>query len=217
MREEFEQTGRVWMRGALSAADLAGLEATLDTGHRPGARIEAGHPAMEQVANLPALQKIAQLWPGMIPVRLVSFSKGDGRNWSVPWHQDRVIAVKTRAEVPGFGNWSQKGDTWHCEPPEDILKQMLFLRLHLDANTADNGAMEIALGSHRKGLVSSDQAEAEARTCETEITVAAPGDILILSMLTLHRSRPAMVASPRRALRVDMSADALPDPLEWAV
>jgi hypothetical protein len=153
----------------------------------------------------------------MQAVRMVSFARQNTSNWAVPWHQDRVIALRERAEMPGYGNWSQKGEGWHCEAPVKTLQNMLVLRLHLDANTACNGAMEIALGRHRLGLVPASAAEACAQFCDTEITEAEPGDILILSMLTLHRSRSSQASEPRRVLRVDKSADTLPRPLEWAV
>ncbi|MFK7938619.1 MAG: phytanoyl-CoA dioxygenase family protein [Roseovarius sp.] len=210
---QFQDTGRVWLRDAFDPDAVTGHDDTA----RPGARIAASDPQFAQVAQLPALGQIAKLWPGMRPVRMVSFAKQEGRNWAVPWHQDRIIAVKERADVAGFGNWSCKGGDWHCEAPLDVLKRMLFVRLHLDASTAQNGAMEIALGSHRLGLVPAPDAEARAGACETEITQAAPGDILVLSMLTLHRSRPSQVSAPRRVLRVDMSAHSLTAPLEWAV
>lgn len=40
---------------------------------------------------------------GAMPVRALLFDKSSARNWSVGWHQDRVIAVKERREAPGFG------------------------------------------------------------------------------------------------------------------
>lgn len=91
--------------------------------------------------------------PNAKPVRVVVFDKTPQQNWGVPWHQDRVIAVKARHDVPGYHNWSQKCGVWHCEAPSAVLGQMLFLRLHLDPTDAGNGAMEIALGSHRAGAV----------------------------------------------------------------
>lgn len=216
MQEELAETGRVWMRGAVAAHELDKLRARALDNTRPGARIDPATALWDQVAGLPALTQIAHFWPGMTPVRMVSFAKSGHSNWAVPWHQDRVIAVTEPVDIPGYHNWSRKAGAWHCEPPVEILQRMLFLRLHLDASTEGNGAMEIALGSHRLGLVPASDAEARAAECPSEITLADPGDILILSMLTLHSSRSSQDHTPRAVLRVDMSAQALPDPLSWA-
>lgn len=152
----------------------------------------------------------------MFPVRLVSFEKNEDTNWQVPWHQDRVIAVRDRHDVPGFGNWTQKNGVWHCEPPLSLLQDMLFVRVHLDDSTTTNGAKEIAIGSHR-GAVAAAEASHKAATCQQELTLAAAGDVLVLSMLTLHRSRPSQDATPRRVLRVDFARCDLPKPLQWAL
>jgi hypothetical protein len=49
----------------------------------------------------------------------------------------------------------------------------------------------------------------------SELCTAERGDIQILPMLVLHRSRPSQSATPRRALRLDYAAQNLPPPLEW--
>jgi hypothetical protein len=118
--------------------------------------------------------------------------------------------------VPRFGNWSQKAGVWHCEPPTDFLNDMVFVRLHLDATDADTGPMEIALGSHKAGAVPAGQAQIIADLYPTELCIAARGDILVLHMLILHRSRSALAATQRRTLRVDYAAAPLPPSLEWA-
>ncbi|MEZ5715789.1 MAG: phytanoyl-CoA dioxygenase family protein [Paracoccaceae bacterium] len=121
-----------------------------------------------------------------------------------------------RAEVPGFSNWSCKQDIWHCEPPRALLERMLFVRVHLDACDAENGAMEIARGSHRLGPVPAGEAAGAAKSFEPEVTAAAPGDVLVLPMLVLHRSLPSQSEGARRVLRVDFADFDLPEPLRWA-
>jgi hypothetical protein len=75
--------------------------------------------------------------------------------------------------------------------------------------------MEIAAGSHVKGLVPLAEAEGVARRYPGEVCLARRGDILVLPMLTLHRSLPARDPRPRRTLRIDMADFALPAPLAW--
>jgi hypothetical protein len=147
--------------------------------------------------------------------RVVWFRKDARANWGVPWHQDRVIAVDERHDVPGFTNWSRKGAHWHCQPPMDLFRHMRFVRVHLDDCNAENGAMEVARGSEAQGLVPEVDAAAIAGRYPTEICSACRGDIQVLPMLVLHRSRPATLDAPRRALRLDYALTDLPFPLAW--
>ncbi|WP_054008352.1 phytanoyl-CoA dioxygenase family protein [Cypionkella psychrotolerans] len=210
---DFAKTGRLWLRKALSEADLTPYDAIANCNHGPGARLDLGGGFGVQSALTRA---VTAIFPDFQAVRAVVFNKTEANNWGVPWHQDRLIPVAARHEIEGFHNWSQKAGVWHCEPPLAFLNQMLFVRLHLDPTDADSGPMEIALGSHRAGLIPSAASDATSATHETELSTAQRGDILILHMLTLHRSRPAQLPSARRTLRIDFAKAALPAPLEWA-
>ncbi len=161
------------------------------------------------------LQAVRRMAPEATPVRVVAFNKSERANWGVPWHQDRVIAVSDRAEVEGYHNWTQKSGTWHCEPPRSVLDEMLFVRLHLDDADHSNGGMEIAVGSHKAGVVPSTQAEDVAKTYPVETCNAKRGDVLVLKMLILHSSKPARVQSGRRVLRIDFASSELCWPLSW--
>ncbi len=210
---EFLKSGRLWLRGALSEANLQAFDQAASTTDQPGKRLSI-HTTFGR--SNPLTKLINQVFPNQRPVRAVTFNKSESANWGVPWHQDRIIAVKARHDLPFYSNWSQKAGIWHCEPPVDVLSGMLFVRVHLDPNEATSGPMEIAVGSHNAGLVLSSAATETALAYPQETCLAARGDILILHMLTLHRSLPAKNATSRRTLRVDFSAEILPPPLEWA-
>ena len=211
MRAEFAKSGRVWLRGAADAKDLARLAQLCPADGQPGKRIAAA----AEIAVMGWARALGAAWPGMRPVRVVGFNKVAGSNWAVPWHQDRVIAVRDRAELPGYGNWSRKGGVWHCEPPQPVLERMLFVRVHLDETGEEDGAMEFAPGSHAEGLVAAEDAARVAAGYRGEFCLAAPGDVLILPMLVLHRSRVSKTGRSRRVLRVDFADADLPPPLEW--
>jgi hypothetical protein len=55
------------------------------------------------------------------PVRAILFDKTPVTNWSLPWHQDRTIAVAERIEVEGFGPWTAKDGLLHVAPPFELL------------------------------------------------------------------------------------------------
>ena len=211
-----ERDGRVWLRGACPAGELAVLAQETPVWARPGTRIDIGDRLMSVLRDGSVGRAISSLVQGMVPVRVIAFDKSPDSNWGVPWHQDRVIRVAARNDSAPVTNWSLKTGAWHCEPAEEILRRMLFVRVHIDECDEPNGAMELALGSHHEGIVPAVEADEVAGRCMTEFAEASPGDVLVMSMLLLHRSRPARTTRPRRAVRVDYAAGPPPAPLGWA-
>ena len=208
-----ETESRAWVRGALRALELEALDRTCAIGGAPGIRLAIDR---EIAAALAPVDRLAQSFlPGAKVVRLVAFNKSEAANWSLPWHQDRVIAVRQRADGPGFTNWTRKAGVWHVEPPIGLLAGMIFARVHLDPATKENGCLELACGSHLRGRVADTDAGEVAEACLTEVCRADRGDVLFAKALTLHRSRASRNTANRRALRIDYAAGSLPAPLEW--
>lgn len=217
LRNELEASGRVWLRKAISKSDLSCFDEAASTQSNAGQRLRPSEALSQAVSiNSSLMKAIMRIDAHAKPVRVVAFNKSEDANWGVPWHQDRVIAVTGRKHVQGYRNWTEKSGTWHCEPPQHILDQMLFVRVHLDDTDYSNGAMEIAVGSHKAGVVPSKSAQAEALKYPVEVCEAERGDVCVLKMLTLHTSKPASIQSGRRVLRVDFSSSVLPGPLAWA-
>ncbi len=216
LADEFATEGRVWLREAVPEDDLALLDSVVAIEAKPGQRIDIDYKNAAAFSLSSALVRAVQVIdPKAKSVRIVGFNKSQNSNWTLPWHQDRIIAVKAREDSAGFDNWTRKAGVWHCEPPIELLHQMLFVRVHLDDTAESNGAMRIALGSHEAGFVSATHALEVASRYPEEICEAKRGDILILKMLTLHRSKPSQTGSSRRAIRIDFAPFDLPSPLEW--
>jgi ectoine hydroxylase-related dioxygenase (phytanoyl-CoA dioxygenase family) len=216
---ELETTGRVWRRNLLSADEVAALAAHCDVGDDPGARLSLSAELMPLLGPCSKVSReVEKLGPDGVLVRLVAFNKSFDANWGVPWHQDRVIAVKKNVECPEYSKWVEKDGFWHCEPPTELLVHMLFVRIHIDQCDETNGAMEMAVGSHKLGCVSASSAASVATSLPVEVCRAAPGDVLIIKALTLHRSRKAAYGGSRRALRIDYARRSDLDPrLEWSI
>jgi hypothetical protein len=210
LSDVLEQEGRVWFRRALSAASFVALDHAAGLEGRPGGRI-ASLRDIEQVDAL-----AASLLPGARPVRVIAFNKTKTSNWTLPWHQDRVVALREPVETPGFTNWTNKAGIWHAEPPIEMLERMLFVRIHLDPADAENGCLQLALGTHTHGKIAAVDAEAAARVAPIEDCIAARGDVLFAKALILHRSSPSRSSAGRRAIRIDYCAEDLPPPLAWA-
>lgn len=216
LASEFESSGRVWLRNAVSEEDLKLFDNATTESTKAGQRLKVSKQlkaALSKESSL--LRAVRRLSPNAVPVRIIAFNKSECANWGVPWHQDRVIAISEKAEIAGYNNWTKKSGTWHCEPPLSILDKMLFVRIHLNDNDQSNGAMEIAVGSHSNGFVPSAEAESVAKTFPIETCEAKRGDVLILKMLTMHSSKPAQIQSGRRVFRIDFSSTQLPPPLSW--
>ncbi|WP_346910290.1 phytanoyl-CoA dioxygenase family protein [uncultured Roseibium sp.] len=217
IRAEFQRHGRLWFRGKLKSQELAVLDEAANLDLKAGERVEPRPEIVDILSRDSGLAHIMSLFgKSLVPVRIVGFNKTQKNNWSVPWHQDRIISVAERHDLSGFGNWSRKSGIWHCEPPEAILNQMFFVRVHLDDTSADDGAMRIAVGSHKEGVIPADAARSISETYPLEECQARRGDVLVLKMLTLHASQPSRSENKRRVFRVDYAPiDLLPAPLVW--
>ena len=216
-RATFEKDGRVWLRGVIPDCDLARLDRMAETGERPGERLAISDALSDILSEgRLILSAVSRIESKARPVRVVAFNKTAGTNWGLPWHQDRVITVDRRAEVDGYTNWTRKAGIWHCEPPTELLSRMLFVRIHLDDSDPGGGGMEIAVGSHSRGIVPAADAASVAEEYPIEGCTAQRGDVVVLKMLTLHRSAPSKRDTNRRVLRVDFAPFALPIPLRWA-
>jgi len=216
MEQVLENEGRLWVREALTEHDLSLLVKISKLEAVAGSRLEWSDILAEAAGTSSKLNDLAQtVLPNAKPVRFVSFNKASSLNWSLPWHQDRVITVKDKVDVKGFKNWSQKAGLWHCEPPTKILEKMIFARVHLDDSDKYNGCLEVLVGSHKYGKIISTDIEKIVAELPKEACIAKRGDVLFVKALTLHRSQASYSQSSRRALRVDYSNHDLPHPLAW--
>jgi ectoine hydroxylase-related dioxygenase (phytanoyl-CoA dioxygenase family) len=85
-------------------------------------------------------------------VRTLFFDKPPGQSWALPWHKDLTVAVRdNRLPSPHFVRPTRKGGVPHVEAPLSVLEAMLTARVHLDAATEENGALQVVPGSHRAG------------------------------------------------------------------
>jgi hypothetical protein len=222
---QFDRDGAEILSGAVSASVMMEIaEAFVGRiNGRPGVRSLHIPPEIGRIVSAEgAFGRLAQAFRPdgdgvMTPVRVVFFDKTPETNWAVPWHQDRTIAVRERHDVAGFDNWNVKDGVAHVEPPIDLLKRMVTLRLHLDDAGDDNGALDIVPGSHMRGRISATDVLAVARREPVVRCAAKAGDVLAMRLVTLHKSERAANPSRRRVLHVDFSPDRLPLPLEWRV
>lgn len=173
-------------------------------------------PQLQEQLLTPRLRELlAAFFPEATPhlTKAIYFDKPAGSNWLVAWHQDVMISVDRRQELPGYGPWMSKGSDVTVLPPREILESIVALRLHLDDCDATNGALRVVPGSHRHGVIPNDQHPAytpAAVTCEVPA-----GGLMLMQPLTLHASNRSTSSRPRRVIHLEFSAAELPGGLAW--
>lgn len=204
---------------AITSHELSLLEECLASlPSQPGVRITRNSKLRDWVVARSAVGRIAQsiLGSSAQPVRAILFDKSKDSNWALGWHQDRTIAVRDRGNVEGFVNWTVKDGITHVEPPFDIIKRMLTVRVHLDEVNESNAPLLICTASHRLGRVKESEINAAVEASEIISCLAERGDMWAYCTAILHASEASRHPRARRVLQVDFSADSLPGGLEWA-
>jgi ectoine hydroxylase-related dioxygenase (phytanoyl-CoA dioxygenase family) len=173
-------------------------------------------PAVRQLAVSPSIRRLATLILGeaCFAVRAIFFDKAPDANWKLGWHQDSVISVHRRLDVPGFIAWSNKAGVLQVQPPANVLSQMLSIRVHLDDCQQDNGPLRVIPGSHTSGWL--DDALDDWKKLVPEVSChVSVGGVVVMRPLLLHASAAAARPTHRRVIHIEFACEDLPDCLEW--
>lgn len=148
-------------------------------------------------------------------VRALWFDKNVAANWAVAWHQDVMIAVAERIELPGYAAWSVKSGVQHARPPAAVLEQMVSVRLHVDPCGVDNGALQVIPGSHRQGVLDDACLDSVVSASESRTCACDRGDAVVMRPLLVHSSLKAVRPTNRRVLHLEFAGCELQEPLQW--
>jgi len=228
MCASFEEAGFGILRGILSSAEcdalIQAMSGLMISRQSDAAARSAGLRNLLQESSL--VREVAasvrlntelqtRLGKAAFPVRALFFDKTEIANWGVAWHQDLMIAVAERIEMPCYGPWSIKAGIPHVQPPHKVLETMVAVRLHLDDCDQHNGALNLIPGSHRAGKLSEEDIEAWESTGRVAVCELSKGDALLMRPLLLHASRPAATPHHRRVIHIEYATEDLPAPLRW--
>jgi len=146
-------------------------------------------------------------------VRALFFDKPPDRTWALAWHKDTAIAVKDNSIVSDFfSRPTIKAGVPHLIACDEVLKQMLTLRIHLDEVTDENGPLRVIPGSHVSSTSEGDGWDA------TVDVHANAGDVLAMRPLISHSSSSSVEGTRRhrRILHLEFAATSkLPDGVTW--
>ncbi|HEX2123479.1 MAG TPA: phytanoyl-CoA dioxygenase family protein [Thermoanaerobaculia bacterium] len=187
------------------------------TGGRGGVRGLVGHPTVLQLLLHQRLGEYVWSAVGreLVAVKATLFDKTAESNWRVQWHQDRVIAVRERMDVAGYGPWSTKAGVLHVEPPASVLEQMLAVRLYLDECGPANGPMQVLPGSHEWGKIPEEELQDRVAGTKPVEVHAAKGALVLMRPLLVHSSSLSRDAGHRRVLHIELAPAEAISPLQW--
>lgn len=132
------------------------------------------------------------------------FNKSTTDNWSVTSHRDLSIPVASEIDSDKWSGWSKKEGVLYAQPPRSVLESLLIIRIHLEDNNKENGALRLMPGSH----IPESKESAEV-ICEVK-----KGGALIMRPLILHSS-PKLLSGARRVLHFVFGPHTLPDGAQW--
>lgn len=157
----------------------------------------------------------SMLAPDMVAVQCTYFEKSAQRNWLVPMHQDLSIPVAARVEAAALSGWSIKESIQFVRAPDELLAQLVAVRIHLDPCGAEDGPLRVVPGSHAFGVLTDDAAGALRAERGERVCVAAAGSALVLRPLLLHASSKGRGTGARRVLHFLFGPPELPFGLRW--
>ena len=141
-----------------------------------------------------------------VAVQCTYFPKTPDENWKVGLHRDQFIPVRHRLDRPGWSGWSVKEGMTFVQPPAEVLRSLVAVRVHLEENTEENGPLVVVPGSHTRAV-----SDGQRVTC-----CVPAGGALILRPMLLHASSK-VEHGVRRVLHFLFGPPTLPDEQDWAM
>ena len=212
--EELEAQGWLHLPALLAPRSVAALIRVVQRQAMwgAGARHWLAEPACAALAQRLRAQLVARdlLSADSVAVQCTLFDKRAGRNWLVALHQD--LAVPAHAE--GGAARLKEGEPF-MQAPDDLLRQLLAVRIHLDDCGPSAGPLRVVPGSHRCGRLDAARALAWRAREGERLCIAQAGDALLMRPLLLHASSRMEAPVRRRVLHFLFAPAQAPAGWRW--
>ncbi len=146
--------------------------------------------------------------------KAIYFDKPKESNWFVSCHQDLSISVSNRKEIADYQNWTSKLGQIGVQPPTEILKSILTIRIHLDDTDEQNGALKVIPKSHSNGIIRLEKLNLENE--QSVFCSVAKGGVMLMKPLLLHASKRSTGNKQKRVIHLEFSNRELAGELDWA-
>lgn len=143
----------------------------------------------------------------------IYFDKPIQSNWFVAYHQDLSISVDKKADLKNYVNWTFKKGQYGVQPPIEVLKDTITIRIHLDKTDNGNGALKVIPKSHLNGIIRVESKNWNIKNefiCEVE-----KGGVMLMKPLTIHASSRTTNGKQRRVIHLEFNKHKLAEPLAW--
>ena len=204
----FADQGFAIVPGVIAETEVAALSTLCEAeaNGSAGRRDLLKHGWVRQLAS--RISNHPQIVP-LLPAQSVAcqctlFCKSAETNWNLRMHRDTSIPVRRPFDAPEWRNWTKKDGVHFVQPPQILLQSMVAVRLHLETNSAINGALKVVPGSHRDQSING-----APYVCES-----SKGSVLVMRPLLLHGSSKVQTGV-RRVLHFLFGPATLPPPARW--
>ncbi len=151
----------------------------------------------------------------LVAVQCTFFNKSPNSKWFVAYHQDRSIPVLSSVSSEDWPGWSQKEGTTFVHGPDELLSEMIAVRLHLDDSTVNNGPLRVIAGSHSAGTLSPEDAAKLRDSADEHHLIVEKGGLVVMRPLLLHASSKSRTMESRPVLHFLFGPTTLPAGLQW--
>lgn len=141
-----------------------------------------------------------------VVIKSIYFDKPAKLNWSVNWHQDITINLKSKIKDDRFKNWRILEDRVVVQPNLELLNSILTFRIHLDKTDENNGALSVVNDSEESGVLRVSEEYLNLVRSRIDIAEIERGGVMMMSPLTVHSSRRSKLdVSRRRVIHLEIT------------